>query len=263
MAAKSLPSQKPVNPPEWVFRWRPLGSPLLPRLIALAVVGTAFGLFITTAQIRVTTPEKSSPRRASLIYLGDDAESRALALRAREGGPFPARFELSSWAGLAEIERRTMESVSYQPPQYEPVLKDLPDKNPVQPLVLAAQGEAFFPQRNSADQTPLDFSQLRLKPMLYPLSAEARQALPEALPAFDGKVDEKLSSPAWRFLICLDAAGGVTECASLESADKAATDALEGWLRRVNFTPAPAKPTRWLALGVGFTNQISDGSDAR
>ncbi len=236
---------------------------MVPKLVSLTVAGTAMVLLVTTVRIRVVMPEKTSPQKGSLIYLGEDAQSRALALEAREGGPFPARFELSSWTGLAEIERRALEAVSYQPPPYQPVLKDLPDENPVQPVVLAARGEVFFPRRKKVGTNPPNISQLRLSPVLYPLSTAAKAALPEALPAFDGVVDEKLSAPSWRFLMCLDAAGGVIECASLETADKAAADTLESWLHQVRFTPEPGKPTRWISIGVGFTNQPADGPEAR
>ncbi|MEO5913133.1 MAG: hypothetical protein ABIS50_02795 [Luteolibacter sp.] len=255
--------RKLANSPEWVFNWRTRGSPLIPKIIALVVAGTAFTLLVTTVRIRLVLPEKSSLQKASLIYLGDDAQSRALTLRAREGGPFPSRFELSSWEGLAEVERKAMDAARYQPPAYVPEIRDLPDENLVQPLVLAPRGEAFFPKRKpAADGTP-ELPKVKLAPVLYPLSAMAVKALPENLPAFDGAVDGKLSSPSWRFLVCLNAAGGVTECVSLGKGGEVAADTLEAWLHRVAFKPEAGVPVRWIALSVGFINQPVDGPDAR
>ncbi|MES2658225.1 MAG: hypothetical protein V4689_06380 [Verrucomicrobiota bacterium] len=263
MTTNPAKPRKLANSQEWVFNWRPRGSPLIPKLIAVGVVGTVFTLLVTTVRIRLLVPEKSSPRKGSLIYLGDDAQSRALTLRAREGGPFPSRFELTDWAGLAEMERKALDAVRYQPPAYVPEIRDLPDENLVQPLVLAARGEVFYPVRKSVAGSQLDLSNLRLAPELYPLSGNAGATIPEKFPAFDAVVDDKLSSPSWRFLVCLNAEGGVTECVSLGKAGELAAEALEAWLHRVPFKPEPGKPDRWIALGVGFTNQPADGSEAR
>lgn len=263
MTGQALHSGKKANARQWVFNWRPLGSPFIPKLLSVLIAGALLGLLVTTLRIRVATPAKSSPRKASLIFLGDDPQSRALTLRAREGGPFPSRFELSSWEGLAEIERQAMEAASYQPPAYVPVLEDLSDANLVQPVNLAHRGETFFPKRKTVAEAPPDASGLKLAPVIYPLSAGADPAQPATLPPFDGVVDVKLSSPSWRFLVCLNSAGGVVDCTSLETADKAAADALEAWLRKVRFRPEPGKSVRWVALGIGFTNQPADGPDAR
>ena len=256
--------RKRADSPQWVFNWRPLGSPLIPKLISLSVAGMVFTLLVTTVRIRLAVPEKSSPRKASLIYLGDDAQSRALTLRAREGGPFPSRFELLDWPELAEIERQAMDAARYQPPVYVPEIRDLPDENRVQPVVLAPRGEVFYPPRKPAADVAPDPSKLKLKPVLYPLSANAGGILPaDPLPALEAVVDDSFSSPSWRFLLCLNAAGGVTECISLGKGGEPAADALEAWLQRLAFKPDSGKPARWIALGVGFTNQPADGPDAR
>ncbi len=251
------------NSPQWVFVWRPLGSPWIPKLIALAVVGTVFTLLVTTVRIQLVLPEKSSPRRASLIYLGDDPQSRSLAMRAREGGPFPSRFELKDWPGLVELEQQAMNATRYQPPPYVPAIAELPEENLVKPLVLAPRGESFFPERTAPLPNPPDRSKVRMAPVLYPLSKLAIAAIPEELPDFTQPVDDKLSTPSWRFLVRLNAAGGVVECVSLETATKEATDALEEWIRHVPFKPMTPNKERWIALGIGFTNQPDHGSNAR
>jgi hypothetical protein len=253
-----------ANSRAWVFSWRPLGSPWFPKFVALAVTGTAFTLLVTTVRIRLAMPEKSSPRRASLIYLGNDPQSRALALRAREEGPFPSRFELSDWAELAGIERQAMDAARYQPPAYVPEIRDLPDENRVQPILLAPRGEAFYPQRKPTAPSTPDASGLRLTPVILALSSNAKGLLPEGkLPAFEAPVDDRFSSPSWRFLVCLNADGGVTECVSLGKGGEPTADTLGTWLHQLRFKPEPGKPTRWIALGVGFTNQPIDGPDTR
>ncbi len=87
--------------------------------------------------------------------------------------------------------------------------------------------------------------------------------MPRELPPFDGAVDATMTAEPWRFLVRLDAAGNVQDCVSLAGGDEAGPSPLEDWLRRVPFNPEPAKPSRWIAVGVGFTNQPADGPDAR
>jgi hypothetical protein len=260
---------KPVNPhkvafsPQWVFRWKPLGSPLVPKLVALAISATALVLLVTQVRIQLALPERMSPRRAALIYLGDDPQGRELAMRAREGGPFPSRFEPSDWEGLAALEQQVMAGARHQPEPYVPEIADLPEENLVQALVLAPRGERFFPKREAAAITPPDSSGLKLAPVLHPLSALAAGVLPDELPAFDGPVDGAMAAAPWRFLVRLNADGVVTECTSLEKGGEPAADALQVWLRKVPFKSQPGTPDRWIALGLSFTNQPADGPVAR
>ena len=115
MARGMVSSRKPPGSHQWVFRWRPLKQPLLPKLFGLALVGAAFVFLVTSVRIRVTALEKSTPRKASVIYLRDDAQGRALTLRAQEGGPFPSRFALSQWDGMAMLEAAAIEVTSASP----------------------------------------------------------------------------------------------------------------------------------------------------
>ena len=157
-----------------------------------------------------------------------------------------------------------MDAARYQPPAYVPQIRDLPDENRVQPIVLAPRGEAFYPSRQLTIENPPDASKLKLTPEIYPLSANAKAVLPTGeLPSFDGLVNDKLSSPSWRFLLSLNPGGGVTECVALAKGGEPAAAALEAWLHRLQFKPEPGNPARWISIGVGFTNQPADGSDAR
>ena len=245
---------------QWVFRWRPLRQPLFPKLFAVALVGGAFTYLITSVRVRVNGLEKSTPRKASVIFLRGDAQGRALSLRAQEGGPFPSRFGLSQWGGLAALEATAMDGIRFQPPAYEPKLEDLPPQSRIEPQEFAAKGSRFFPTRPQApDQAP-DPANLKLAPVLYPLSGEA---LPSDLPAFDAAVDAAMSAASWRFLLHLNPAGGVVECVSLENGGEPGALELEKWLRKIPFKPEPGKPFRWIAVGIGFTNQPADGTDAR
>ncbi len=249
--------------PEWIFSWRGGNRPLVPRLLALAVVGTAFTLLVTTVKIRVDSPAKSTPRKASVIYLRDDAQGRAMTLRAREGGPFPSRFDLSQWQGMPEMEAAALEAVRFQPPPYVPVPEDLPPDNGVLPIELAAKGRQFLPTRVPQPPATPDLGKLKTAPVLYALSGVTSDTLPTGLPPFTAAVDSAMSSAPWRFLARLNADGSVAECVSLEKGAESGAPELEQWLHRITFKPDPSKPVRWISVAVGFTNQPADGTDAR
>jgi hypothetical protein len=55
----------------------------------------------------------------------------------------------------------------------------------------------------------------------------------------------------------------VIDCVSLTGGDEAGAPALESWLRGVSFHTESAKTSRWIAVGVGFINQTTDGTNAR
>ena len=131
--------------PEWVFQWRqPMGSPLH-KWVAILMVGGGFAFFLTSVRIRVVPPTPWATHKASVIHVTDDAEGRMLTLRAREGGPFPSRFEPSAWDGAAALERSAFEAARWTPPAYIPELRNLPDEV-TPPVPLAVKGERILPK---------------------------------------------------------------------------------------------------------------------
>lgn len=263
MTGGMVKSGKPLDTPLWVFHWRGRKMSMFPGLLATVLVFAAFALLVALLQIRVVATEKSVPRKASVILLRDDAEGRALSLRAREGGPFPSRFELSNWPGLAGLEAAVQDAVRFRPPPYVPALADLPAENWIQPLALPAKGEQVFPKRAAAPESTPDLPPMKLAPALYALSGITSDALPRDLPPFEAVVDAAMTSGSWRFLVRLNPAGSVAECVSLEKGGDESAPALEAWLHRIQFPPEAGKTSRWIALGIGFTNQPADGTDAR
>lgn len=263
MMASRAVRPKLTGTPDLIFRWRPAKSPWFPKLLALAFAGVALTLLMTV-RVRVVAPEKSTPQRAAVIYLRDDAQGRDLSLRAQEGGPFPARFTLPQWEGLAELENRAMEAARFQPEPYVSPIRELPAANQLQPQELAAKGKSFFPQRPpTVTEAPVP-AKVKLAPALYPLAGISNDTMPRELPPFDGVVDGEMSSSSWRFLVRLNPDGGVVECVSLvEKIGEARAPELEAWLHRIQFKPEPGQPFRWIAVGIGFTNQPADGTDAR
>jgi hypothetical protein len=263
MATSAVKIRKRGGTPQWVFVWREVEPPVIPRLIALGFGITLFGFLIGAARIQVMTPAKTSTRKASLIYLRDDAEGRAWSLRAKEGGPFPSRFEPAQWQGLAELETGAMEAVRYQPRPYVTEMKDLPRANELESLGLAAKGEVFLPRREGTAVLAPDLIQLKPAPMIYALSGISPTAIPTDLPPFTSPVDTEMSAFSWRFLLKLDAAGTVSECVSLARGGVAGSTSLESWLSQISFPPAQDGKSRWIAVSVAFINQPIDGTEAR
>jgi hypothetical protein len=263
MAASTVKIPKWRGPPQWVFVWREVEPPVIPRLIALGFGIVLFGLLIGAVRILVMTPAKTSPHKASLIYLRDDAEGRAWSLRAKEGGPFPSRFEPGQWQGLAELETGAMEAVRYQPRPYVPAMVDLPRPNELESLSLAAKGEVFLPRHESTAVPAPDLIQLKPAPMIYALSGISPMAIPTDLPPFASPIDAEMSAISWRFLLKLDAAGTVSDCVSLAKGGVAGRTSLENWLLQISFPPALDQPSRWIAVSVAFINQPIDGTEAR
>jgi hypothetical protein len=264
MAGRSVISKKRVSAPEWVFAWRFQKPQWVPRLMAVVVAGAVFACLLTVVRIRVVAPERLPARKASLIYLTDDASGRALSLRAREGGPFPSRFELKEWKELGKIETAALAATKFIQQPYVPAMSDLPDADQVTPMKLAAMGESFFPTRAGPVFKASVTGASKLAPELYPLDGISEELLPEVLPPFDAALDAFFTSSNWRFLVCLDPEGGVTECVSLERADERRAAELEAWLQNVQFRKngINGKP-QWVSIGIQFTNQLAHGPDAR
>lgn len=256
--------QKRREAPEWVFHWRRQpGNPALSKWLAVVVAGGLFALVLTAVRVSVSPPVKWAAPKAAVIYTNDDAEGRALAQRAREGGPFPSRFLPFEWEGAAAVEQTILEAARWTPPPYVPSLRGLPDAPPP-PLRLAARGEPVLPTRRPASAaTPVPVKTI-LVPVIYPLSGIQQSEFPMDLPPIPDRVDATMSTGTWRFLVRLDSSGHVWDCVSLADGDEAGTSLLEGWLRLLKFSSAPNEPSRWIAVGVGFANQpAADATDAR
>jgi hypothetical protein len=251
-----------MDTPEWIFRWRGVSEPLFPLLLALVLVAVGFLLVGTTVRLKVRVPEKAVPQKASVIFLNDDAQGRALTLQAQEDGPFPSRFALKQWPGLAEMEAAVMaKSVDLAPP-YVPQVPDLPAESELPPLRLAARGVAFFPPRSVLPAVHPLRENVRTTPVLYPLSGITPEALPRDLPVFDAVIDRSMAAATWRFLVRLEATGTVVECVSLEKGGEPGAAELVAWLQQVPFLPDSNKPLRWIAVGIRFINPPLDGSPA-
>ena len=264
MARTHPPSQLPADHPDWIFRWRPLGSPFLPKAIAIAISLAAFSFLLVSVRVGVRTPDPWAPRRASVIHVGDGPDSLALARLARDEGPFPSRFEPTSWRRTAGLEDPLAAALRWQPAAYHPSLRPLPDDGPPPPEPLANPGVRVLPPLPAAPQQSTVAEPLRLMPVLDPLGGITRDELPTDLPPFP-EADGKTGAEASLFLARLRADGSVIDCVALAGGDKTAGDhlgRLGRWLRSIRFPAADhdGPPVRWITVGIRFVNRsIDDG----
>jgi hypothetical protein len=261
MATRVSRKHQRMEAPEWVFIWRRPRETTLQQTFAALAVFAVFAFFLTSVHIRVTPPTPWATQKASLIHITDDAMGRSLTLRAREGGPFPSRFDPAEWQGAAAIEQAALEVARWSPPAYVPVLRDLAAEI-APPIAFAAKGEPTLPKLDPESLTIPAPVNLRLAPVLYPLSGITAAAMPRELPLYDGTVDAAMTAAPWRFLLRLNSLGTVLDCVSLGGGDEVGLSPLGAWLQHVPFTADPDKPSRWIAVGVGFTNQPANGPDA-
>ena len=245
----------------WTFRWRGLDGTPFPGLIAMIIVAAGFAFFAATVRIRVSAPQQWVERKASIIHLPTDGEGRMWALRAQEGGPFPAKFDPTEWAKSLGADDLLTRATRLSTAVYEPKLRELPSDDDIPSLAVVDKGRPVFPKRVSrSGAAPVEVP-VRLVPLLYPLAGLSHEEMPKELPPFAEPVDALMASASWRFLVRLREDGSVSECTPLLN-DKGG-EVLAKWLRGVKFSPSAAKQAEWIGIGVGFANQPANGSDAR
>jgi hypothetical protein len=227
----------------------------VPFIIALAFCATFFALAMASVRISVSPPVSWTAAKASVIRVLDDADGRALTLMAREGGPFPSRFDPGEWTRDA-----TREIDVWQAPPYAPALRELTQKETAAARWTSPRGPVL-PVRKPAHVVAQTSEKPAPKPVLFPLSGIDVASLPGELPSFDADVAAAMTAEPWRFLLRLGASGEVLDSFPLAGGGEAAgPPALDGWLRRISFMPDPAKASRWIAVGVGFANPPDHGT---
>lgn len=268
--SKRIPMKlKRREAPEWVFPWRVFRDAWLPKASAIALVSGGFVILLTFFRIRVVPPAPWASDRASVIHVTDDEDGRALKIRAREGGPFPSRFDPAEWPDATATGQKLLASTGAGVPR-PPTLRRLAYDKPPDPALFSSAGSPVLPKRRSTIEPPPSSSGLRTTPLLHPLSGITPQAMPADLPPFEGPVDPAINAGFWRFLLHLDTAGNVLDCVSLAGGDEPGLAAVSTWLRRMSFGRDAKKKSRWIALGLTFANlpattpkPPADGPDSR
>lgn len=252
--------------PAWVFRWRRLGSPLFPKLLALGITCALFAAAASFLKIRIDFHAPWMPEAASVIHAGVDPAGSVLATVAVENGPYPSRFDLADWQGFQALEK----SAEYHPAsrfsRYVPQFRELPESRIFPAVPLAESGRPVLPPLPAPPpQKPV--GSVVTVPVLYPLSGISASGLPSKLPALGFPVDGELAAGTWRFLIRLRPDGTVLDAVSLAGGDEDGSDRtlrLISWLRTIRFPAAPAETAvRTAGVALGFINEPEYGDYPR
>jgi hypothetical protein len=247
--------------PPWVFAWRaPRQSPL-PKVAAVLISLALFGMLFGFLRIRVAAPNPWAASKTTVFRVIDDADGRALTLQAREGGPFPSRFQPSEIVSLRDIENTMLSAAGWQPPPYVPQLRELPAIE-LPPTALSSPGRLVWPRRQPPAAVITKQTSVAV-PVLYPLAGLDADALPSTLPEFDGEIPPAMRIEPWRFLLKINARGRVRDIVPLAGGgEDAGLPALINWLRLLEFPHGNTNGDRWVAIGLGFINRTNDGTDA-
>ncbi len=250
--------QKRKEAPEWIFPWRGTRGSPVPKIAAFVIVLGMFAMLFAFFRIQVSTPTPWAAGKATLIRVLDDAEGRALTLRAREGGPFPSRFEPLELEGIRDRGESALSAVRWQPAPHEPALRELPEMRPGEPR-FSSPGAAVLPRRRPPAAAAA-VVKTNPQPVLYPLAGLTMNEMPGKLPDFTDEAPPAMTAEPWRFLLRVNPNGRVRDVVPLVGAAGAGHPPLTAWLRRVGFPPSDETAERWIAIGLGFTNQPVDGS---
>ncbi len=251
--------QKPLGTPEWMFPWRRSESAFFSTLFAAILGAGLFAIAYASVNVKLSVPRSQVQRKASLVFLTNSSEGRALALKAQEGGPFPSRFRPAQWEGMAALEATMMAATRLPKETYLTHLKSLPDSPFTDWIPLREEPEMVFPRSAATIKKPENTQRVRLTPQLFPLSGISSEDLPQVLPEYLGRVEG--ASNSWRFLLEIDENGNVGECISLEKGGDAGALDLQKWLQSMRFPMVAPRTARWISIGIGFTNQADNGPE--
>lgn len=248
----------------WIFRWKGLDGTSFRGFLALIISGGLFALFGATVRIQVSAPQQWVEKKASLIQLPADETGKIWALRAQEGGPYPARFNVDAWERQPDLTGALISATRLSPGTYEPRIQNLPVEGGVESIALSDGNERVFPSRKSGETEVAAPVRTIPVPVLYPRSGISVSELPAELPAFDPALaGEALQTTVPRdFLLELDRSGRVLSSTDLSG--NSDSPAIRNWLMSIDFGADVAKKSPVLAIAIGFTNSpLTDGPAPR
>ena len=262
MAKRTSMKQLRKNAPSWIYPWRDRASFSYGMWLAILITGGFFAFGVTFLNVRMPVMMEWSAPQASVMYVSENNDVGAwLKQRAQAEGPFPSRFDPVDWKGGADMEHLMMQAVRQKLTSYAPPLKDLPEEGP-SPVKLAAYGEPELPTHKMVVSEVAGAAMIELIPIISPISGIAGGELPTELPKIPGDVDPALALEAGRFLLRLDASGRVLDCVSMAGGSDQGPSPIQKWLKALIFNVSPEGGVRWVAVGVGFKNQVvSNESD--
>jgi len=138
---------------------------------------------------------------------------------------------------------------------YTPPLKALPETK-LKSIKLAVYGEPDLPVRQVEVSQVTTALNVGLVSLVSPISGITRGELPSELPAMVDELDPTVALETWRFMLRIDGSGRVLDCISMAGGTNNGLIPIQKWLKRFVFNVESDGEQRWLALGVGFKNQV-------
>ncbi|MGA0899587.1 MAG: hypothetical protein ACO3SO_04185 [Luteolibacter sp.] len=256
------PKKQAFRRSEWIFDWKRSNSSAVSFWSAILLVGALFGCAILSLRVKMVEPVTLEAPQARVIHLSGKGWSRALAMEAKAQGPFPSRFEPSSWSGTRSVQSEILEASQPRLAVHQPRLLPLPDPG-IQPPEMARRAEPVLPQRSLEISVPELTAALQLSPVISAVDGIRADELPKTPPKWVGPVTEGLAARSWKFLVELQSDGRVHQLVSLAGGQELSPPELAAWLRGAVFVNKARKEgRRWVAVAIEFQNQNqADGTD--
>lgn len=245
---------------EWIFDWRGRAEDRKSTAwMALGVVTIVFALMIGAIRIRIAATPSRPAQQASAARVANDSIGRMLRSQAREGGPFPSRFDPGSWDAYPAIERPAIEPALPGLTPYEPVLLPLPERGRTAPLTDA--GMPVLPKPPKPDVPAPTVDRTGTIPTLTVLTGIRSIDLPLSLPNLPDEALSVVAAASPNVLIHIDRSGAVMDATILDPLDPGISTLLRNWMRGLIFQADAAEAGRRGVVIIGTQPDPANGTD--
>lgn len=245
---------------EWIFDWRGRAADQgSTTWMALGVVTIVFVLMIGAVRIRIAATPSRPAQQASAARVTDDSIGRMLRLLAREGGPFPSRFDPGSWDAYPAIERPAIEPALPGLTPYQPVLLRLPEHARTTPPTNV--GMPVLPRPPKPDAPTPTFVRNATIPTLTALTGIRSIDLPLSLPNLPDEVMSVIAAALPNVLIHIDRSGAVLDATILDPLDPGVSALLRDWMRGLIFQADDSESARRGVVIIGTQPEPANGAD--
>jgi hypothetical protein len=227
--------------------------------MALALVSLGFILVIAGVRVRINIAPTWPAQQAQATQVADDSVGRLLRMQAREGGPFPSRFEPARWEAFFAIDGPAFAATLPDLTPYAPVLMPLPQTEHY--TLRMAPGSPVLPKPPPPPPAAPSGVRVNTMPSLIALAGIRSIDLPWSFPALPPDAMPSIAADPPRFLIRVDSGGGVLEATCLDPLDASLSRSLESWIRHLAFQPDDSLADRHGVVTIGTQQSPADGTD--
>lgn len=222
-----------------VFRWRGgLGDNNGGLLFAVLVALGFFGFLFWTVDFTSSADAVSEVQTAELLVMGDLTPE--MKLWSDQASPFPPRWDPLQDQKNEQRVNQGLQELLAKMTQYDLPWRELPKVDiPVTSPPLLEPRKMVLGPLPAATMTMMPSTKGKLSPILLALG-EFKERLPEQPEPFLFEVPVEAYGQKMNFLVTLDEAGRVTQCAPVDWQDGVLNRQLENWVRRQQFRKSDA-----------------------